>query len=183
MARSPSPARPREVALNHPDRSRVRVARVGMNHDRDEPNGAGSVGPAPRPPRRVTRAATCVPATSRHGRAGTIRAWRRSARCAGGWWPRRADADGRDERRHRRDRAGWGPAAPSPRAARALPRDRRRRAGGGRGRSHALRAGVSLFIPGNARHRAPTNTGREPLRFLFVFPTDRFEDVTYRFEE
>jgi quercetin dioxygenase-like cupin family protein len=50
------------------------------------------------------------------------------------------------------------------------------------GITHVLRAGVSLFISGNARHRT-ANTGRDPLRFLFVFPTDRFEDVTYRFEE
>jgi quercetin dioxygenase-like cupin family protein len=50
------------------------------------------------------------------------------------------------------------------------------------GTAHALRPGISLFIPGNARHRT-SNTGPEPLRFLFVFPTDRFEDVTYRFEE
>jgi quercetin dioxygenase-like cupin family protein len=47
---------------------------------------------------------------------------------------------------------------------------------------HRLRPGVSLFIPGDARHRT-TNTAARPLRFLFVFPTDSFEDVTYHFDE
>jgi len=50
------------------------------------------------------------------------------------------------------------------------------------GAPHALHPGVSLFIPGGARHRT-TNTAARPLRFLFVFPTDRFEDVTYHFDE
>lgn len=47
---------------------------------------------------------------------------------------------------------------------------------------HRLRAGVSLFIPANARHRT-TNTGPSPLRFLFVFPTDSFEEIVYHFDE
>jgi quercetin dioxygenase-like cupin family protein len=50
------------------------------------------------------------------------------------------------------------------------------------GESHRLRAGVSLFIPADARHRT-TNTGAGPLRFLFVFPTDSFEEVVYHFDE
>ena len=50
------------------------------------------------------------------------------------------------------------------------------------GESHRLRAGVSLFIPANARHRT-TNTGAGPLRFLFVFPTDSFEEIAYHFDE
>jgi len=50
------------------------------------------------------------------------------------------------------------------------------------GTPHELRAGVSLYIPGNARHRT-ANTGRTPLRFLFVFPTDRFEEVAYHLDE
>ena len=50
------------------------------------------------------------------------------------------------------------------------------------GEAHRLRAGVSLFIPANARHRT-TNTGDGPLRFLFVFPTDNFEEVVYHFDE
>jgi quercetin dioxygenase-like cupin family protein len=50
------------------------------------------------------------------------------------------------------------------------------------GEPHRLRAGVSLFIPADARHRT-TNTGAGPLRFLFVFPTDSFEEVVYHFDE
>ena len=50
------------------------------------------------------------------------------------------------------------------------------------GEPHRLRPGLSLFIPANARHRT-TNTGAGPLRFLFVFPTDSFEEVVYHFDE
>jgi quercetin dioxygenase-like cupin family protein len=50
------------------------------------------------------------------------------------------------------------------------------------GEPHQLRDGVSLFIPAGARHRT-TNTGPRPLRFLFVFPTDSFEEITYHFDE
>jgi quercetin dioxygenase-like cupin family protein len=50
------------------------------------------------------------------------------------------------------------------------------------GEPHRLRPGVSLFIPSNARHRT-TNTGSETLRLLFVFPTSRFEEVVYHFDE
>jgi quercetin dioxygenase-like cupin family protein len=50
------------------------------------------------------------------------------------------------------------------------------------GEAHQLRAGISLFIPAGARHRT-TNTGPGPLRFLFVFPTDSFEEITYHFDE
>jgi quercetin dioxygenase-like cupin family protein len=45
-----------------------------------------------------------------------------------------------------------------------------------------LRPGISVYIPGNACHRT-SNTADKPLRFLFVFLTDRFEDVAYHFEE
>lgn len=50
------------------------------------------------------------------------------------------------------------------------------------GEPHRLRAGVSVFIPAGARHRT-TNTGPTPLRYLFVFPTDSFEHITYHFDE
>ncbi len=50
------------------------------------------------------------------------------------------------------------------------------------GEPHRLRPGFSLFIPANARHRT-TNTGPVPLRFLFVFPTDSFEEIAYHFHE
>ena len=47
---------------------------------------------------------------------------------------------------------------------------------------HELRPGRLLFIPAGARHRT-TNTGSAPLRCLFVFPTDSFEEVVYHFDE
>jgi quercetin dioxygenase-like cupin family protein len=48
------------------------------------------------------------------------------------------------------------------------------------GAEHALRAGSSVFIPGNALHGA-RNTGREVLRMLYVFAADSFSDVQYVF--
>ncbi len=50
------------------------------------------------------------------------------------------------------------------------------------GVAHDLRPGRLLFIPPGARHRT-TNTGPAPLRCLFVFPTDSFEEVVYHFHE
>jgi len=50
------------------------------------------------------------------------------------------------------------------------------------GVAHALRAGVSLFIPAGARHRT-TNTGTSVLRLIFVFPTDTFGEIVYHFDE
>ncbi len=50
------------------------------------------------------------------------------------------------------------------------------------GEAHRLRAGVSVFIPANARHRT-TNTGPGPLRFLFVIPTGSFDEDVYHFDE
>ncbi|KQT52879.1 MULTISPECIES: cupin domain-containing protein [unclassified Aureimonas] len=41
-------------------------------------------------------------------------------------------------------------------------------------------AGACVFIPGNAEHGI-RNEGRAPVRFLYVFPTDSFADVDYRF--
>ena len=40
--------------------------------------------------------------------------------------------------------------------------------------------GTALFIPGDAEH-AVRNTGDCALRIFYVFPTDRFGDVLYRF--
>ncbi len=48
------------------------------------------------------------------------------------------------------------------------------------GVEHALRAGSSVFIPGNVLHGA-RNTGDETLRLLYVFATDSFSDVEYVF--
>lgn len=48
------------------------------------------------------------------------------------------------------------------------------------GVEHALRAGLSVFIPGNVLHGA-RNTGDETLRLLYVFAADSFSDVEYEF--
>ena len=42
--------------------------------------------------------------------------------------------------------------------------------------------GSALFIPRNAKHRT-INTGAAPLRFLFVFPRDTFQEVEYYYDE
>lgn len=41
-------------------------------------------------------------------------------------------------------------------------------------------AGDAVFIPGDIEHFA-VNTGAEPLRLLYFFPTDSFTDVEYEF--
>ena len=48
------------------------------------------------------------------------------------------------------------------------------------GVEHALRAGSSVFIPGDVPHGA-RNTGRDVLRLLYVFAADSFSDVHYVF--
>ena len=50
------------------------------------------------------------------------------------------------------------------------------------GDEFSVSAGSTLFIPGGARH-AVSNTGSEPLRLVYVFPTDSFSDVHYEFDE
>jgi quercetin dioxygenase-like cupin family protein len=50
------------------------------------------------------------------------------------------------------------------------------------GVEHALRAGSSVFIPGDVWHGA-RNTGTEVLRLLYVFATDSFSDVNYIFPD
>ena len=40
--------------------------------------------------------------------------------------------------------------------------------------------GDAVFIPGDAEHVA-MNTGDVPMRLLYVFATDSFTDVLYRF--
>jgi len=42
------------------------------------------------------------------------------------------------------------------------------------------RAGMAIFIPGDAEH-AVRNTGKDALRVFYVFPTDSFREVVYRF--
>lgn len=48
------------------------------------------------------------------------------------------------------------------------------------GVEHALRAGSSVYIPGDVPHGA-RNTGRGVLRLLYVFAADSFSDVHYVF--
>ncbi len=48
------------------------------------------------------------------------------------------------------------------------------------GASRAVRAGSSVFIPGNCRHSIEC-TGQTPLRFAYVLAADSFDDVTYVF--
>jgi mannose-6-phosphate isomerase-like protein (cupin superfamily) len=42
--------------------------------------------------------------------------------------------------------------------------------------------GTALYIPAGARHRT-RNTGTRPLRFLWIFPTDTFGEITYHYDE
>lgn len=48
------------------------------------------------------------------------------------------------------------------------------------GESTAVSTGDAVFIPGDAEHVA-VNTGAVPLKLLYVFATDSFADVVYRF--
>ena len=42
--------------------------------------------------------------------------------------------------------------------------------------------GTTLFIPPNAKHRT-TNLGAIPLRFVWIFPTDTFQEIEYHWDE
>lgn len=42
--------------------------------------------------------------------------------------------------------------------------------------------GTALYIPPNARHRT-VNTGATPLRFVWIFPTDTFQEIQYHYDE
>lgn len=48
------------------------------------------------------------------------------------------------------------------------------------GTAHPVRRGSAVFIPGQAEHCAQ-NTGTEPLRLLYVFAADSFEQIRYEF--
>ena len=48
------------------------------------------------------------------------------------------------------------------------------------GVTHPVRAGATVFIPGDAEH-AVRNTGPETLQIFYAFATDRFSDVVYRY--
>jgi mannose-6-phosphate isomerase-like protein (cupin superfamily) len=43
---------------------------------------------------------------------------------------------------------------------------------------HAVRAGSTVYIPGNTPHRI-RNNGAVPLRLFYVFPVDAFGEVEY----
>ena len=43
-----------------------------------------------------------------------------------------------------------------------------------------LKAGMSVFIPGDAEHSV-RNPAQQTLKLFYVFPCDRFSDVVYRF--
>ncbi|HEV8673982.1 MAG TPA: cupin domain-containing protein [Methylomirabilota bacterium] len=42
--------------------------------------------------------------------------------------------------------------------------------------------GTTLYIPPDARHRT-RNTGSRPLRFVWIFATDSFGEITYHYDE
>lgn len=48
------------------------------------------------------------------------------------------------------------------------------------GETTPVTTGDTVFIPGDTEHMA-VNTGNVPLRLLYFFPTDSFQDVVYRF--
>lgn len=50
------------------------------------------------------------------------------------------------------------------------------------GREHAVRAGTTVFVPGDVVHGI-RNTGPVPLRFHYAFPVSSFAEVEYRFED
>jgi len=49
------------------------------------------------------------------------------------------------------------------------------------GEDHPLSAGTTVFIPGGAWHGAAA-VGGEPLKILYVFAADSFEDIVYEFQ-
>lgn len=48
------------------------------------------------------------------------------------------------------------------------------------GESTPVVAGDAVFIPGNVEHMS-VNTGDVPLRLLYFFATDSFQDIIYKF--
>lgn len=48
------------------------------------------------------------------------------------------------------------------------------------GKENEVEEGFAVFIPGDAEHSIRT-VREEALRFFYVFTTDAFEDVVYRF--
>ena len=50
------------------------------------------------------------------------------------------------------------------------------------GRETIVTTGATVFIPGNAEHGI-RNESEAVLRLFYVFPTDRFAEIVYRFPE
>ena len=50
------------------------------------------------------------------------------------------------------------------------------------GQDTTVTAGSAVFIPGNAEHGLRNESG-SLLKLFYVFPTDRFSDVIYRFSD
>ncbi len=48
------------------------------------------------------------------------------------------------------------------------------------GHEHAVKKGSALFIPGNAHHGIRNPSGA-PLRFIYTFPANSFEEIVYIF--
>ena len=48
------------------------------------------------------------------------------------------------------------------------------------GQEREVGAETAVFIPGNALHSLQ-NTADRPLRLVYVFPADSFDDITYVF--
>lgn len=50
------------------------------------------------------------------------------------------------------------------------------------GKEFKVKKGDSVFIPGNAEHAIKNDDEEVDLEFLYVFPTNNFEDVVYQFK-
>lgn len=50
------------------------------------------------------------------------------------------------------------------------------------GVAHPAEPGAAVYVPANAWHYV-TNTGTEPLRLVFVFAVDGFDEVVYEYPE
>ncbi|KAF2121838.1 RmlC-like cupin domain-containing protein [Lophiotrema nucula] len=50
------------------------------------------------------------------------------------------------------------------------------------GEEHGVEKGSVVFIPGDSEHGI-RNIGEQDLMWLYVFATDKFEDIVYRFSE
>jgi len=51
------------------------------------------------------------------------------------------------------------------------------------GVEHAVEAGSVVYIPGDAEHGIRNEDPEEDLKWLYIFPTDGFGDVVYRFKD